>query len=147
MHGNPVRSDNKLEKRPPGFEGIEIVPIDRTHGGAAPDGFLDFSASINPLGPPQAALDEYHAAASAISSYPSSYPARLTERVAEWLCVNSDEVIVGNGSTQLIHLLARVFRLKFPYVAIPTFSEFANAIALSGCTPYKLELKLRNAFT
>ena len=59
MHGNPVRSDNKLEKRPPGFEGIEIVPIDRTHGGAAPDGFLDFSASINPLGPPQAALDEY----------------------------------------------------------------------------------------
>jgi threonine-phosphate decarboxylase len=142
-----MRTANKNRKQRPVLDGINTIEIDRTHGGAAPDSFLDFSASVNPLGPPQAALDEYHAAVSAISSYPSPYSARLTQRIAEWLGVTSDEVIVGNGSTQLIHLFARVYRLMFPYVAVPTFSEFANAIAFAGCTPYALELTHRHAFT
>ena len=129
------------------LQGINPVPIDRTHGGAAPDDIIDFSANINPLGPPQAALDEYHTTVGAISSYPPVYSERLAARIAEWLGIASDEVIVGNGSTQLIHLFARVYRLTVPYVAIPTFSEFANAIALNDCTPYALELRREHAFT
>jgi threonine-phosphate decarboxylase len=139
--------NGKYRRRLPGLQGINTVAIDWTHGGGAPDGFLDFSASINPLGPPQAALDEYHAAATAISSYPPPYPERLTQRIAEWLGVSRAEVIVGNGSTQLIYLFARVYRLMFPYIAVPTFSEIANAITLSGCTPYALELNHQHAFT
>ena len=34
-----------------------MIRIDRVHGGNPSDGVLDFSASINPLGPPRAALD------------------------------------------------------------------------------------------
>jgi threonine-phosphate decarboxylase len=134
-------------RRRAGLEGIKTVAIDLTHGGVAPDGIIDFSTSINPLGPPQAALDEFHAAAGAICSYPPAYPERLTARLAAWLGVRSEEVIVGNGSTQLIHLFARVYQLSFPYVAVPTFSEFANAIALNNCTPYALQLNRENAFT
>src|SRR5215469_11361254 len=141
----PARQD-RFRPTPPGLEGIDVIAIDRTHGGAAPDGELDFSASINPLGPPRAALDEYHAAAAAISSYPPAYPERLTARIAAWLGLSSEEVIVGNGSTQLIHLFYRVYRLRFPYVAIPTFSEFANAIALDGATPYALQLIPKHRF-
>ncbi len=133
-------------RRPPGLEGINIVAADRVHGGAAPGGVLDFSASINPLGPPQAALDEYHAAAGAISSYPPAYPEKLTARIADWLGIGATEIIAGNGSTQLIHLFARVYQLMASYVAIPTFSEFANAIALNNCTPYALELSPEHAF-
>jgi threonine-phosphate decarboxylase len=142
-----MSSDRKYRRPPPGLEGINIVAIDRTHGGKTVDGIIDFSASINPLGPPQAALDEYHAAATAISSYPPAYSERLTARIAEWLGIASEEVIVGNGSTQLIHLFARVYQLTFPYVAIPTFSEFANAIALNHCIPYALELSRRHSYT
>jgi threonine-phosphate decarboxylase len=123
------------------------VEIDRTHGGLAPDGTVDFSASINPLGPPRAALDEYHASATAIGAYPPSYPERLSQRIAQWLGTTSEEVIVGNGSTQLIHLFARIYRMRFPYVAVPTFSEFANAITLNDCTPYALELSPQHAFS
>jgi threonine-phosphate decarboxylase len=140
-------SRDKSLRRPGDIEGINTVAVDRTHGGVAPTNVIDFSASINPLGPPQAALDEYHAAAAAISSYPTPYPARLTAQIAEWLGVRSDEVIVGNGSTQLIHLFARVYQLMVPYIAIPTFSEFANAIALNNCTPYAIEPSRDDAFT
>jgi threonine-phosphate decarboxylase len=131
---------------PPCLEGIKTVELDRVHGGAAPEGTIDFSASINPLGPPQSAIDAYHSAATAIKSYPPAYPERLTKRLADWLGVDAGEVIVGNGSTQLIHLFARIYRLRFPYVAIPTFSEFANAITLNDCTPYALELSRAQGF-
>ena len=38
----------------------------------------------------------------------------------------------GNGTTQLIHLLARTLGVARAAIAIPTFSEFANALAIAG---------------
>src|SRR5712691_2122016 len=99
----------RASENAPGLDGIKVVGVDRTHGGAVPNGVIDFSASINPLGPPGTALDEYHAAAEVISSYPPAYPEMLSARLAEWLGIGREEIIVGNGSTQLIHLLARVY--------------------------------------
>src|SRR5437660_991785 len=101
-----MRERDFRRRKPPGLEGIDFVPVDRVHGGSAPEGAIDFSVSINPLGPPTAALEAYHSAAAAITSYPPAYPQRLTVRLAEWLGVDAEEVIVGNGSTQLIHLFA-----------------------------------------
>ena len=67
-------------RRPPGLEGTKSVPIDRVHGGAD-EGAIDFSVSINPLGPPPAALEAYHASAAKINCYPPVYPGRLTARL------------------------------------------------------------------
>ncbi len=111
------------------------VEIDRTHGGAAPPGVLDFSASLNPLGPPPQALAAYHAAAALIARYPPSYPGDLAARLARRHRVAPDNIVMGNGSTQLIHLLARTLRPRRPFVAIPTFSEIANAMIVAGAPP------------
>jgi len=109
--------------------------FDRTHGGAAPAGVLDFSASLNPLGPPPQALAAYHDAAALIARYPPPYPGDLAARLARRHRVAPDNVVVGNGSTQLIHLLARTLRPRRPFVAIPTFSEIANAMIVAGLAP------------
>ena len=111
------------------------LAIDRTHGGAAPPGVLDFSASLNPLGPPPQALAAYHAAAALIARYPSPYPDNLAALLGQRHRVAPDNVVVGNGSTQLIHLLARALRPRRPFVAIPAFSEFANALIVAGVAP------------
>ena len=108
------------------------IELDRTHGGAAPSGVLDFSASLNPLGPPPEALAAYHDAAALIARYPPPYPSDLAARLAERHRVVPDNIVVGNGSTQLIHLLARTLRPRRPFVAIPTFSEIANAMMIAG---------------
>jgi len=125
MHGNDESRAMKVGQ----------VGIDRTHGGAAPPGVLDFSASLNPLGPPPQALAAYHGAAALIARYPSPYPGDLAARLARRHRVAPDNVVVGNGSTQLIHLLARTLRPRRPFVAIPTFSEIANAIIVAGAAP------------
>ena len=67
-----------------------MIRLDRVHGGNPADGVLDFSASINPLGPPRAALDAYHAAVVNIASYPPAYSRRLVAALAGWMGVETE---------------------------------------------------------
>jgi len=120
--------------------------IDRTHGGAAPPGVLDFSASLNPLGPPPQALAAYHEAAALMARYPSPYPDDLGARLGRHHRVAPDNVVLGNGSTQLIHLLARTLRPRRPFVGIPAFSEFANAMIVAGAAPCAMTAKRERGF-
>jgi threonine-phosphate decarboxylase len=119
---------------------LREIPIDREHGGSATEGVIDFSASINPLGPPPSAIEEYHRAVVSMTRYPDPYPDALANRVAEWIGVEADQVLVGNGSTQLIHLIARARRWRRPVVVTPTFSEIANALTIAGSAPHAIEL-------
>jgi threonine-phosphate decarboxylase len=98
------------------------------------------------LGPPPGALQAYHSAAAAITAFPPAYPEKLNARLAEWLGVGPDQVMAGNGSTHLLHLLARTLRISNPHVVIPTFSEIANAFIVSDQTPYAIEMERQNGF-
>src|SRR5580658_7169242 len=118
-----------------------MIHLDRIHGGSAPEGVLDFSASINPVGPPPAALDAYHASIANISSYPPAYPHHLEAALAGWLGVEPETVLAGNGSTQLLYLLARILKPQRPAIVIPTFSEIANSLIMEGITPRALNTK------
>ncbi len=122
------------------------IPIDRTHGGNPPENCIDFSTSLNPLGPPVEALRAYHDAIGRISQYPSPYPHRLENRIAAWLDVDPAMVIAANGSTQLLYLVARVLRLRSPFVVIPTFSEIANALRAAGAAPFPIFLRSEDQF-
>jgi threonine-phosphate decarboxylase len=125
---------------------LRPIPIDHVHGGAAPHGVIDFSASINPLGPPVVAIEAYHRAVDALARYPAPYADVLGRRIADWIGINASNVLVGNGSTQLIHLIARVMRWRRPVVVTPTFSEISNALILAEATPHAIELSRDHGF-
>ena len=114
------------------------LTIDRTHGGNAPPGTLDFSASLNPLGPPPAALAAYRETAGLIAQYPPTYSDELASRLARRHRVAPDQVVVGNGATHLIYLLARKLGARRPFIVVPTFSEIANAMLAAGTQPYAI---------
>src|SRR6185312_6036084 len=76
--------------------------------GSAP--LLDFSTSLNPLGPPAGALYAARRALDAAHEYPERGAPRLTERLAEHHGVPVDRVIVGAGTTELIGLIAQSLR-------------------------------------
>lgn len=116
------------------------LAIDRAHGGTAPPGALDFSVSINPLGPPPAAIEAHHSAVSRIGSYPSPQSRALEEGLARWMGVEPANVLAGNGTTQLIYLLARVLEPARAFVVVPTFSEIANALSGEGLPPEPIQL-------
>jgi threonine-phosphate decarboxylase len=124
----------------------ESLTVDRTHGSDNREGLIDFSTSLNPLGPPPEAFEAYRQAAASISLYPPPYPRALESRIADWLGVNTDCVLATNGSMQLIYLVARVLKLRSFRVVTPTFSEIANALVAAGSTPWPLQTSCENNF-
>lgn len=105
--------------------------IDRVHGGAAGD-LLDFSASMNPLGPPPEAIRAYLESASRIDRYPDPHAWKLREALAKRHSIPPESVLIAAGSTAIFHLFAEVIAPKRPAVVIPTFSEIANALLARG---------------
>jgi threonine-phosphate decarboxylase len=104
------------------------------HGGA-PAGrgpVLDFSASINPLGPPVAVLRALRRELLSIARYPDPVCTELTARLAALHGVGSDQIVVGNGSNELIHALARAVRPRRVAIAEPTYTEYMRASLLAG---------------
>jgi threonine-phosphate decarboxylase len=93
---------------------------------------IDFSASINPLGPPGPAREAFIESFGEISRYPDPYGEELKHALAARHGMDPAEVLVGNGSTQLIYLLCAALRPRKALIVGPAFSEYANALSLAG---------------
>jgi threonine-phosphate decarboxylase len=99
------------------------IPVDR---------IMDFSASINPLGPPAAGLRAIRSALKQIVHYPDPDCWKLRQELAQQCGVDPDMILVGNGSTELIHLLPRALAIKSALIMGPTFEEYARALMDAG---------------
>jgi len=93
---------------------------------------IDFSSSINPLGPSPTARRAFLKSFSEISRYPDEEGHELKGALAQRHGIKADQVLLGNGSTQLIRLLCRALRPRKALVVVPAFSEYDNALKLMG---------------
>ena len=107
---------------------------------------LDFSSNVNPLGTSR--LVRKAAATADLSAYPDRRSLVLSEALASRLDVGVDEVLVGNGSTELIHLLARACLGSGRRCLIlgPTFGEYEAAAILSGAEVHVVEATAAQGF-
>jgi threonine-phosphate decarboxylase len=132
------------------LDGIVGHPLDREHGGDVyrwaqkaridPAEIVDFSANINPLGPPALARKAFQKSYAEVLRYPDPYGEELKEALAKHHEMKPAEVLVGNGSTQLIYLLCFALRPRKALVVGPAFSEHANALTLAGAKVRLLSL-------
>ncbi len=95
--------------------------------GLRPDDVLDFSASVNPLGAPPGARTAMLGVN--LASYPDPACTELREALARRHCVSPEQILVGNGSTELIHLtaMACLARRNRAIIFTPTFGEYEAA--------------------
>ena len=94
--------------------------------------FLDFSANINPYGPSRAVLQGLAQSLADVRHYPDPDCGLLRQAIAGHLGVPFDQVLAGNGASELIYLLARVFGWRRALIIQPTFSEYAAAVMAAG---------------
>ncbi|MFW6111211.1 MAG: threonine-phosphate decarboxylase CobD [Thermoproteota archaeon] len=102
------------------------------------DEILDFSANVNPLGPCKKALKKIKDNLWQIPFYPEPNSATLRKTISHKISeIDMDNVIVGNGSTELIYLFSEVFIEKGdePLIPAPTFGEYENAVRRAGGKP------------
>lgn len=107
---------------------------------------LDFSSNVNPLGPSRAARRAAKKAFALIDRYPDPEMTDLRKAISRYFGVKPGQVICGNGSNELIHLIPRVFRPKKALVPMPTFTEYAAAVEEAGGEVVPLWLSEREGF-
>jgi len=104
---------------------------------------LNFSSSINPFGSSQKAVESIANSLENIPFYPDSNSTLLREAIAgRFEPISADNIVVGNGSTELIYLFAETFLEKndIALIPAPTFGEYENAVRKADGKPVYFKL-------
>jgi threonine-phosphate decarboxylase len=107
------------------------------------DEVLEFSGPINFLGPSPKAVEAVKQYAKLIRYYPDPNPVELREEIAKYVGegVGADNVILGNGSIELIYMITEVFHCNFKAVIpVPSFTEYEKAALRVGGEPVFVQL-------
>ncbi|MBI5887904.1 MAG: threonine-phosphate decarboxylase [Deltaproteobacteria bacterium] len=115
--------------------------------GLSPEGIIDFSASINPAGLCPGARTAVRKALRLIASYPEPAAAALKKALSAYHGICAEEILPGNGSTELIRLIPQVLKPKKALIAEPAFSEYRRSLEYNGCKVDSLVLRGRDGFS
>src|SRR5438132_4396686 len=128
------------------LEALRLEPV--VHGsiaatelaelGLAPSDVLDFSVNTNPLGPAPSVLQAV--SETDWSRYPGDDEEPLRHRLAQRAGVSPEQVVLGNGSAELMWLIALAALRAGDRVGIvgPTFGEYARAVRVVGASPIEV---------
>lgn len=116
---------------------LDFAELERL--GLNADNVLDFSVNSNPFGPSPAV----HAALAItlLDRYPDRESLALRRALAERLQLSPQQIVVGNGTAELIWLAAFANLKASDDVLIlgPTFGEYERAIRLMAATPRQVD--------
>ncbi|KKM13120.1 hypothetical protein SY88_00545 [Clostridiales bacterium PH28_bin88] len=107
---------------------------------------LDFSANINPLGPPEGVYRCLRSNLHQITRYPDPENAELRRALSAHLGVEEDRVLAGNGATEIIFLTIYALKPRRVMVTAPAFSEYARAAWSGGAQVVSYPLREEEGF-
>lgn len=114
--------------------------------GINPDDVIDFSVSINPEPLPETVLKAIRE--SRITRYPDSACSLLREKIAEFNDVDTDEILVVNGTSQGMFLIVSSLLKENEAVCIvqPTYSEYEDACRLKTSNVIEIYMDVSDDF-
>lgn len=92
---------------------------------------LDFSASINPLGPPAGLFDFLGANFPKLTAYPDPACRQLLAAIASRY-QTSHSLVAGNGAGELIYLVMRAVPAGIVLIPAPTFALYERGARAAG---------------
>jgi threonine-phosphate decarboxylase len=94
-------------------------------------GLLDFSANINPDGPPASVLEALREALNdptVLSAYPDLEETQLRLSIAEHTGVGAESIVVANGFVPLLDAVLRTLPIRRCLLPVPAFGEYRSAL-------------------
>ncbi|MDD3813494.1 MAG: cobyric acid synthase [Desulfocapsaceae bacterium] len=107
---------------------------------------LDFSANINPLGPPEWLRPLISREVANLVHYPDPYAGALVSVIAERYQVPEEAVVVANGTTELLYQLPRLLGRTQALIPCPSYIDYAKVIELAGMTVRSFLLSAEQGF-
>ncbi len=95
-------------------------------------GLLDFSANINPLGPPEWLRCVLSRTVEDLGYYPDPDCYDLVQSIAAYGTYPPTWVVPANGSTELLYLLPRILPCKRVLIPAPAYIDYTRAARLAG---------------
>lgn len=97
--------------------------------GCSPSMILDFSASINPLGPPHSAIAAIHNHLGDLRNYPDPNYQELRQALSRFHRLSPDWILPGNGSAELLTWASReLAELDATYLLTPAFGDYLRSL-------------------
>jgi len=127
------------------FHGSDLEKIEQVYG-IKKESITSFSANVNPLGISPALRQTLSEKIDTITSYPDREYVSLRKRIADYAGTDFENIIVGNGSTELISLFIQTEHPKKAVVIGPSYSEYEREIALGGGTTLYYPLREEDGF-
>ncbi len=107
---------------------------------------IDFSANINPLGLPSHIKKTIYKHFNRILHYPDPKAKDLTQKIAKYWKIDNENILVGNGSVELIYLIVSVYKPETTLIPTPSFCEYERAAKSINSKLQFFKLKERENF-
>ncbi|MCK5172977.1 MAG: cobyric acid synthase [Planctomycetes bacterium] len=100
----------------------------------------DFSANINPLGPPDWLRSAVSRAVDSVVNYPDPDCRALVKAIADDYGIAAGQILVANRSAEIIGAIPRALGLKHAVIPVPAYSDYCAACELSDMTVEKPDM-------
>ena len=109
----------------------------------------DFSVNLNPLGPPDSVRDALTAALNHVEEYPDPEYRELRRGLANYWQMAEEQLVPGNGASELIPGIIRTLSPKSCMVTAPCYSGYETAlnVAAPSCRIHRIPLRAEDDFT
>ncbi len=127
------------------MHGGDLDAIERIYG-IPKNEISDFSGNINPLGFPPKAAKKLAENISIVCNYPDKKYQTLRDSISKYTGASPENIVVGNGSTELISTFIKSVNAKKAVIMGPAYSEYENAVKLVGSDYKYFELREDEGF-
>ena len=93
----------------------------------------DFSVNTNPLGIPEQVRERLAEAIQQVQAYPDERCEALRERLAEHYGLQQENILCGNGASELLLAISRWKRPRKALLLAPGFSGYRRALRAGDC--------------
>lgn len=140
MKLHPAPHIRSITPYPPGKP---LEELEREYGIT---GSIKLASNENPWGPSPKAVEAIRSALASLHRYPDGSSYYLTEAVARWTGAATEEIILGNGSNEVIEFLVKVFVRSGDEVITshPSFLMYQKFVQVRGGTNRVIPLKEMN---
>lgn len=109
----------------------------------------DFSVNLNPLGPPDVVRDALAQALNHVEEYPDPEYRELRRALANYWRLAEEQLVLGNGASELIPGVIRALAPKTCMVTAPCYSGYETALkaAAPSCRIHRIFLREEDDFT
>ena len=114
--------------------------------GFSKDELMDFSSNINPFGTSKLAKEYIINNIDIVSMYPDPNYIDLKKSISNYCKCSDDNIILGNGATELISSFIKTLNPKNALLLSPAYSEYENELSKINCSITKYFSKSKYNF-